>query len=117
MWYRFKTFWINFFKVVWAVIRSMNSVRGYISLFISYMLYQGWAVLFIILGSLFSHPWLLGIGTTVVLFWVGPGTPVIPLIIVTALFIKRYILFDKSHTVNIKEKWIELNEQSKNSKG
>jgi hypothetical protein len=35
---------------------------------------------------------------------------VIPLIIVTALFIKKYILLDKKHHVNIKEEWIKLND-------
>ncbi|MFA6800475.1 MAG: hypothetical protein WCR19_00045 [Acholeplasmataceae bacterium] len=83
------------------------------SLFISYMLFHGWAVLFIIFGTLASNLWMIGIGTTVVLFWFGPGTPVIPLIIVTALLIQRYILFDKNNHVDIRKKWKELNDIDK----
>ncbi len=42
------------------------------------------------------------------LFWFGPGTPVIPLVLVTALFIQRYIFMDQTNRMNLKDKWIEL---------
>jgi len=116
MWQKYKIFWITFFKLVWDVIKSMNTLRGYIALFISFMIFDGWALLFIVFGSIAGNAWMIGIGTTVMLFWVGPGTPVIPLIIITALFIRRYILFEKKEHVNLKEKWIELNQIEKQKK-
>jgi hypothetical protein len=50
------------------------------------------------------------------LFWFGPGTPVIPLIIISALFIQRYILMDLSNKISIKHKWKELNQKQNNNK-
>jgi len=99
--------------MVWEIIKSMRSIRGLISLFISYMLYHGWAVIFLLLGFIASNGWLIGIGTAVILFWFGPGTPLIPLILITAMFIQRYVLLDASHKINLKEKWIELNQKHK----
>lgn len=77
------------------------------------MLYHGWAVLFLLIGILSSNAWLIGVGTAVILFWFGPGTPLIPLILITAMFIQRYILLDVSYKVNLKQKWIELNQKKK----
>lgn len=89
----------------------MKSVRGLIALFISYMLFHGWAVIALFMGTVTGNAYLIGLGTAVILFWFGPGTPVIPLIIVTALFIKRYLLLDKKHRINLREKWKELNQK------
>ncbi len=109
MWQKFVRFWKVFCLTVWAIIKEMRTVRGLFALIISYIIYHGWAVFFVAFGTIIGNAWMIGIGTAVMLFWFGPGTPVIPLIIVTALFIQRYILFDKKHMVNIKDKWIELN--------
>lgn len=98
--------------MVWEIIKSMKSLRGLISLFIAYMIFHGWALIFLIIGLLSGNGWFLAIGTAVVLFWFGPGTPVIPLIIVTALIIQRYVLMDKSNKISIKQKWIELNKKN-----
>jgi len=104
-------FWKNFFIMVWEIIKSMKSIRGLISLFIAYMIFHGWALIFFIIGLLSGNGWFLGIGSAVMLFWFGPGTPVIPLIIVTAFIIQRYILMDQSNKISVKQKWIELNEK------
>ncbi|MBN2268835.1 MAG: hypothetical protein JXC35_05340 [Acholeplasmataceae bacterium] len=85
----------------------MKSIRGLISLFISYMIFQGWAVLFVIFGN----AWMKGIGAAVITFWFGPGTPTIPIILIVALFIQRYLLLDRSNQVHLKDKWIELNQK------
>ncbi|MDO9629331.1 MAG: hypothetical protein Q7I99_05460 [Acholeplasmataceae bacterium] len=90
----------------------MKSLRGLISLMISYMIFHGWAMLFLVMGIISGNGWLIGVGSAVVLFWFGPGTPVIPLVLITALFIQRYILLDKKNKVNLKEKWIELNQKN-----
>jgi len=108
---RFWLFWKKFFLMVWEIIKSMKSVRGLIALFLSYMIFHGWAVVIFVLGTITGNAYLIGLGTAVILFWFGPGTPVIPLIIVTALFIKRYLLLDKKHRVNLREKWKELNQK------
>ena len=97
--------------MVWEIIKSMKSVRGIIALLISYMIYHGWAVIVLVIGTFSGNAYLIGLGSAVILFWFGPGTPVIPLIIITALFIRRYLLFEKSEALNLKEKWKELNEK------
>lgn len=107
----FIDFWKKFFLMVWEIIKSMNSLRGLIALFISYMIFHGWAVVALLLGSLSGNAYLIGLGTAVILFWFGPGTPVIPLIIITALFIRRYVLFEKKEKLDLKAKWKELNEK------
>lgn len=107
----FIDFWKKFFLMVWEIIKSMNSLRGLIALFISYMIFHGWAVIALLLGSLSGNAYLIGLGTAVILFWFGPGTPVIPLIIITALFIRRYVLFEKKEKLDLKAKWRELNEK------
>ena len=107
----FIDFWKKFFLMVWEIIKSMNSLRGLIALFISYMIFHGWAVIALLLGSLSGNAYLIGLGTAVILFWFGPGTPVIPLIIITALFIRRYVLFEKREKLDLKAKWKELNEK------
>lgn len=107
MWHKLIMFWKNFFVLIWDVIKSMKTIRGMIALFLSYMIFQGWAVLFLLLGN----TWMKGIGAMVIAFWFGPGTPTIPLIFMTALFIQRYIFMDKENQVKLKEKWHELNKK------
>ncbi|MDX9690992.1 MAG: hypothetical protein RBT45_00955 [Acholeplasmataceae bacterium] len=102
-------FWKNFFIMVWEVIKSMKSVRGILALLIAYMIFHGWAVFFFLFGLLTENPWLIATGTAAILFWFGPGTPLIPLILITAMFIQRYLLLDQSHKVDFKQKWKELN--------
>ncbi len=97
--------------MVWEIIKSMKSVRGIIALLISYMIYHGWAVIILVIGTLSGNAYLIGLGSAVILFWFGPGTPVIPLIIITAFIIRRYLLFEKNEALNLKEKWKELNEK------
>ncbi len=97
--------------MVWEVIKTMKTLRGMISLGISYMIFHGWALLFFIIGTLTGNAWLIGVGSVVMLFWFGPGTPVIPLILITALFIQRYIFFDLTNQIKIKDKWRELNKK------
>lgn len=103
--------------MVWDVITTMKTFKGLISLFISYMLFHGWAVLFFVIGTITGNGWLIGIGSAVILFWFGPGTPVIPLILVVALMIQRYVFFESTHQVSIKEKWREINDRYIQEKG
>jgi hypothetical protein len=108
---KFVNFWKNFFIMVWEVIKSMKTVRGLVSLFISYMIFHGWAVLFLVIGLISGNIWFTAVGTTVVLFWFGPGTPFFPLTLITALLIQRFILLDQTNKIEIKKKWKELNDK------
>ncbi len=94
--------------MVWEIIKSMQSLRGLLSLLISYMIFHGWALIFFVIGIMSGNAWLIGVGSAVMLFWFGPGTPVISLILITALFIQRYIFMDNKNKVKLKDKWIEL---------
>jgi hypothetical protein len=105
---KFILFWKLFFLMVWEIVKSMQSIRGLLSLLISYMIFHGWAVLFLGIGLMSGNGWLIGVGSAVILFWFGPGTPVIPLILIVALFIQRYIFMDMSNKMRLKDKWIEL---------
>ena len=106
-------FWKIFFIMIWEVIKTMKTFRGLISLLISYMIFHGWALLFFIVGTIIGNAWLIGVGTLVMLFWFGPGTPVIPLILITALLIQRYVFFDSTNQVKIKDKLREIKEKNK----
>lgn len=108
----FAHFWKKFFIMIWEILKSMSSIRGLIALFISYMIFHGWAVIALLLGTFSGNGYLIALGTAVILFWFGPGTPVIPLIIITALFIRRYLLFEKKEKLDLKLKWKELNEKT-----
>lgn len=110
---KFILFWKTFFIMVWEVIKTMKTFRGMISLFISYMIFHGWALLFFLIGTLSGDAWLIAVGTAVILFWLGPGTPVIPLILILALVIQRYVFFDQTNQISIKDKWREINEKNK----
>lgn len=85
----------NFLKAVWTIIKSVGSIRGVLALFISFMIFQGWAYVFIVLGAISGNAWLLSVGTTVTLFWLGPFTPLIPIVLGVTVFIQKYILLDK----------------------
>lgn len=95
----FKWLWrfiVDFFKSLWRIIVSLKSPKGLIALAISLMIYYGWAVALVVIGSIFpSHRWMIGVGTGVMLFWAGPFTPFWPITLITTIFIQRYILRDK----------------------
>lgn len=85
----------KFFKGLLRLIKSMGSIKGLISLFISFMIYVGWAIALLIVGIIIGDAWLISVGTGTILFWAGPFTPMWMLIIGTAIFIQRFILRDK----------------------
>ena len=45
--------------------------KGIVSVIISFSLYVGWAIAFVVIG-IFGNAWLYSIGITVILFWAGP---------------------------------------------
>ena len=96
-------FFINLFILIWRTILTMKTVRGILALFLSFMLFVGWAYVFIIIGIILLSPALTAIGTTVALFWFGPFTPLIPITVLTAFFIQRYIFRDRTNDEALKE--------------
>ena len=99
---------ITFFKGIWQFIkRFFTSWKGIISFIISFSLYVGWAIAFIVIGIIFGNAWLYSTGTTVILFWAGPFTPMWLLIVSTALVLQRYVFRDKKSMgwKEIKQYW------------
>jgi hypothetical protein len=87
---------ITFFKGIWQFIkRFFTSWKGIVSFIISFSLYVGWAIAFVVIGIIFGNAWLYSTGTTVILFWAGPFTPMWLLIVSTALVLQRYVFRDK----------------------
>jgi len=87
---------ITFFKGIWQFIkRFFTSWKGIVSFIISFSLYVGWAIAFVVIGIIFGNAWLYSTGATVVLFWAGPFTPMWLLIVSTALVLQRYVFRDK----------------------
>lgn len=99
-------FTINVWKGIYGVIKQMEGWKAKLSFFLSFMLLEGWAILLIILGTVFQNPKMIGIGSMVVAIWLGPGTPLLILILAFALVIQKFIFFDKSITwKNIKNEF------------
>ena len=99
---------ITFFKGIWQFIkRFFTSWKGIVSFIISFSLYVGWAIAFIVIGIIFGNAWLYSTGTTVILFWAGPFTPMWLLIVSTALVLQRYVFRDKKSMdwKEIKQYW------------
>ncbi len=87
---------ITFFKGIWQFIkRFFKSWKGIVSFIISFSLYVGWAIAFVVIGIIFGNAWLYSTGTTVILFWTGPFSPMWLLIVSTALVLQRYVFRDK----------------------
>jgi len=76
----------------------MRSVRGVIALLITWLTLSG--VGLIIIGFIIKNAWLIGVGTAMWLFWLAPLTPLIPITLAVAVFIKRYIFRDKKEIKN-----------------
>lgn len=99
---------ITFFKGIWQFIkRFFTSWKGIVSFIISFSLYIGWAIAFVVIGIIFGNALLYSTGATVVLFWTGPFTPMWLLIVSTALVLQRYVFRDKKSMgwKEIKQYW------------
>lgn len=92
-WELFKRFWL----LVWQLVLEMRSVRGVIALLLTWLTLSG--VGLIIVGFIIKNAWLIGVGTAMWLFWLAPLTPLIPITLAVAVFIKRYIFRDKKEVV------------------
>lgn len=105
---RIINYFIAFFKSLWQFIkRFFTSWKGVLSFIISFMFWTGWAIAFVVIGIIFGNAWLYSTGTTVILFWAGPFTPMWLLIVSTALVLQRYVFRDKKSMgwKEIKQYW------------
>ena len=95
----FKKIWFyvwNILCAVWRIILGLGTVKGLLAIFISFTIYYGWAVALIVIGTIYAkYQWMIAVGMSVIVFWAGPFTPFFPILIMTTLFIQRYILRDK----------------------
>ena len=99
------SYFVKFVKFVIRLIKSFKSTKGIISLIISFVIFVGWALIFLLIGILTNNPWYIGIGTTVVVFWAAPLTPMWVLIIGFALFLQRVVFGEKA--IKTKEEIVE----------
>ena len=98
---------INFWKGIWNVIKSMSNWKGVLSLILVWLIISGAGL--ILIGFIVGNVWLIGVGTSIYTFWLAPLTPLIPINIALALFVQRFIFRDKSVSIeNIKQKFKEV---------
>ena len=69
----------------------------------SFMVFAGWAYVLALLGIIFNWPAATSVGTVVILFWAGPFTPLIPIVLLVAFLIQRYVFRDRSNDEALKE--------------
>ena len=91
---RFIDLWKQFWIGVWRIIKQIGSVRGVIALILTWLALSGVGVGFV--GIILNNAYLVGLGGTIVAFWVAPFTPLIPICIAIAMLFQRYVLRDKS---------------------
>ena len=106
---------VTFFKAVFRLILGLRTPKGLLSLFIAFLIYYGWAIAFIVYGTIIKYPWFISIGTTVVVFWMAPMTPFFAITIFTTLFIQRVILRDQNTQSFRKIYHMYLGDESKSS--
>lgn len=87
----------KFFKWLWALIKSFGTVKGLLSLFISFVIFYGWLLAFIVIGTIFNIKWMYSIGIGGVLFWAGPFTPFFPMFLGFATFLRKVVFRDKEN--------------------
>lgn len=90
----------KFLGWLWGVIKSFGSVKGILSLFISFMVFYGWALVFIVIGIISGNAWFYGTGTAVIVFWAGPFTPFFPIMIAFASVLRLKVFRDKKKEVD-----------------
>lgn len=94
---RILNYFLGFFKALWGTIKRFNTIKGRISLVTSIMIIVGWAVVLVVFGFISKDARMIGVGSAVIAFWATPGpqSPMWGLIILLALIIQKFILFDR----------------------
>ena len=74
---KFILFTVTFFKAIFRLILGLRTPKGLLALFLAFLIYYGWALTFIVYGTITKNPWFISIGTTVVIFLDGTGNAVL----------------------------------------
>lgn len=83
---------VNFFKKVWKfIVTNLKDKTTFIIFLIVLAIFGSPIVLGYILGIIFESGWLIGIATTCLAIWAGPGTPIFPIILLITLAIRKFI--------------------------
>lgn len=107
--FKFTTLFINIWKAIWELLKQMGSIKGVISFSIVWIILSGVGLM--IVGFIIRNAYLKYIGGIIFLFWLGPMTPLVPLVIALALVFQRYVLRDKSVGIYIiKESFKKIKE-------
>ncbi len=107
--FKFTTLFINIWKAIWELLKQMGSIKGVISFSIVWIILSGVGLM--IIGFIIRNAYLKYIGGIIFLFWLGPMTPLVPLVIALALVFQRYVLRDKSVGIYIiKESFKKIKE-------
>lgn len=102
-WWRW---FVNFWKGIWAIVKSMGSWKGVVSLILVWLIISGSGVALV--GFILQNAWLIGVGTSIYTFWLLPLTPMIPINIALAMVVQRFIFQDRNVSIkSIKEKFKE----------
>jgi len=97
---------VNFWKGIWAIVKSMGSWKGVVSLILVWLIISGSGVALV--GFILQNAWLIGVGTSIYTFWLLPLTPMIPINIALAMVVQRFIFQDRNVSIkSIKEKFKE----------
>lgn len=114
-WWRW---FVNFWKGIWAIVKSMGSWKGVVSLILVWLIISGSGVALV--GFILQNAWLIGVGTSIYTFWLLPLTPMIPINIALAMAVQRFIFQDRNVSIkSIKEKFKEAfkKEEKENENG
>lgn len=84
-----KNVWIT----IWLFLKKLGSWRGVLSFLIVWLVISGSGL--IVAGVILNNLWLIGLGTSIYAFWLLPLTPLIPVNLILALIIQRYVFRDK----------------------
>lgn len=104
--FKITTFIIHIWVGIWNVIKSMGNWKGVISLLITWLILSGSGL--IIIGWIFAIKKLVIIGISIYGFWLLPLTPLIPITIMIAMLIQKFVFVDKNVSIkNIKERFKE----------
>lgn len=85
-------FIVSFFKKLWNfIVINLKDKTTFIIFLIVFAVFTSPIYLGYILGLIFKNAWLIGIATTYLALWAGPGTPIFPIIILITLGIRNLI--------------------------
>lgn len=89
---KMKTKIINFFKKIWNfIVSNLKDKTTFIIFLIVLAIFGSPIVLGYILGIILKNAWFIGIATTCLAIWAGPGTPIFPLILIITIAIRNLI--------------------------